>query len=186
MGSRIRIVTTRTTDGETTVIEGRVEVIHEQIRPLAVELVNSHFAHIETVRQDATITWEEVEPPKPVLHEEPPNLAVVEFVYHQDWRDVAQRDDKSSDADGLSRWFVTGSSQVWTWAELCGRDMIAAITRLIPEPETFPSDLARRLAEQAAGLLIAAEEGKPPLPSTLHLARSVIAEVEFALTKEAD
>lgn len=59
-------------------------------------------------------------------------------------------------------------------------------TRLVPESETVPVDLARRLAEHAADLLIAAEEGKPALPSTLHLARSVIGEVEFALPKEAE
>lgn len=65
IGSRIRITSTRVADGEKTVIEGVVEVLHTKVKPLAVELVNNHFCHIATIRQDVMITWEELEPAPP-------------------------------------------------------------------------------------------------------------------------
>lgn len=74
-----------------------------------------------------------------------------------------------------SRWLRTGVLSSETWAEVCSR---GTVERLLPESETFPRELASQLVQAMQALLVPIEAGQTPLPSTVWVAREVLAAAE--------
>lgn len=137
----------------------------EAARVVAADLADRASADLDMNERELLLAVEALGPPDPP---EPGEGAVVL--------------DKDGDAwvrkDGL--WTCPGLDPR-PWPSLV--DAYSPLRRLVPESETFPTGLARRMAEQLADLIVAAADGGAPLPSTVSLARSVLAEAETALEK---
>lgn len=120
----------------------------------------------------------EPEPTTPVLPPEPEDHSVIRIVdANGHIVDVLERDDSLAPSQPERHWWRTGMPSAQTWEEVWSRGQIVP---LVPASSAFPVDLAREMAEALRLLLDVADEGRMPLPSTVHTGRIALARVEAA------